>query len=430
MVDFRLGAIELDDQQRLDIARIAGVDEIVGGVDRRPVHHLHAAGNDPRGDDGRHGVAGSFAAREAEQQRPRGFRLLQDPHRDFGDHPQEPFRPGHQAQEVVPFRVQMFAAQADHRAVDQYHFQAQQVVGGQAVFETMDAAGVLRHVAADGTGDLAGGIGRVIETFALYRVGYAQVGHPRLHHRTAVVVIDVQDAVELAQTQEDPIGQGQGAAGKRRARAAGHHLDPLAVTIAEHFGDLPGVFRQHDDQRGLAISGKTVGFVSPQLVLIDDDPFTGNNGAQGRGNLAPGVDDPALGLRHAHRLSLRPMARPLGQRGVGHGKVVIPICINMSRLAARVNAKHGCRQVSRPAKKPLPIGKRLSKPQWIEGRCLPLACLESRVFLVDHVDPTAPTHDPAVLFPQFGGFQRVNDFHGSGPRVELGRSGASERPGK
>ena len=35
MIDFGLRAVEFDDQQRLDIERIAGVDEILGGVDRR-----------------------------------------------------------------------------------------------------------------------------------------------------------------------------------------------------------------------------------------------------------------------------------------------------------------------------------------------------------------------------------------------------------
>ncbi len=51
VVDFGLGAIEFDDQQRLDIERIAGMDEILRRVDGRPVHHFHAAGNDAGADD-------------------------------------------------------------------------------------------------------------------------------------------------------------------------------------------------------------------------------------------------------------------------------------------------------------------------------------------------------------------------------------------
>ncbi len=53
MIDLGLRAVELDDQQRLDIERIAGMDEFLDRVDRRPVHHLHAAGNDAGADDRR-----------------------------------------------------------------------------------------------------------------------------------------------------------------------------------------------------------------------------------------------------------------------------------------------------------------------------------------------------------------------------------------
>ena len=51
MVDFGARAVELDDQQRLDVERIAGMDEVLGRLDRRAVHHLHAAGNDAGADD-------------------------------------------------------------------------------------------------------------------------------------------------------------------------------------------------------------------------------------------------------------------------------------------------------------------------------------------------------------------------------------------
>ena len=51
MVDLGLRAVELDDQQRLDVERIAGMDELLHRVDRRPIHHLHAARDDTGSDD-------------------------------------------------------------------------------------------------------------------------------------------------------------------------------------------------------------------------------------------------------------------------------------------------------------------------------------------------------------------------------------------
>ena len=47
----RLRAVELDDQQGLGVERIAGVDEGLGRVDRRAVHHLHPARDDAGADD-------------------------------------------------------------------------------------------------------------------------------------------------------------------------------------------------------------------------------------------------------------------------------------------------------------------------------------------------------------------------------------------
>ena len=52
--------VDLDDQQRLDVERIAGMDEFLDRVDRRPVHHLHAAGDDAGADDRRDAGAGVF----------------------------------------------------------------------------------------------------------------------------------------------------------------------------------------------------------------------------------------------------------------------------------------------------------------------------------------------------------------------------------
>ena len=46
MVDLGRRSVELDDQQRLDVERIAGMDELFDGRDRRTIHDLHAAGND------------------------------------------------------------------------------------------------------------------------------------------------------------------------------------------------------------------------------------------------------------------------------------------------------------------------------------------------------------------------------------------------
>ncbi len=73
-IDLDGRAVELDDQQRLDVERIAGADERLGRMDRRPIHHLHAARNDAVADDRGDGCARVLDRGEADQQRARGLR--------------------------------------------------------------------------------------------------------------------------------------------------------------------------------------------------------------------------------------------------------------------------------------------------------------------------------------------------------------------
>ncbi len=54
MVDLSLATVQLDDQQRLHIERIAGMDERLRRLDGELVHHLHAAGDDAGADDRGH----------------------------------------------------------------------------------------------------------------------------------------------------------------------------------------------------------------------------------------------------------------------------------------------------------------------------------------------------------------------------------------
>ena len=106
----------------------------------------------------------------------------------------------------------MLAAEAQGFAVHQHQLEAEQIIGGDAVFQAVDAARILGHVAADGAGDLARWIGRVIETVIRHRRCDGQIGDPGLGGHAAVFQIDVEDAVELGEAQGDAVGERQGAA--------------------------------------------------------------------------------------------------------------------------------------------------------------------------------------------------------------------------
>ena len=51
VIHLGLRAVDLDDQQRLDIERITGVNEFLHRMDCGPVHHLHSRRNDAGADD-------------------------------------------------------------------------------------------------------------------------------------------------------------------------------------------------------------------------------------------------------------------------------------------------------------------------------------------------------------------------------------------
>ena len=170
-----------------------------------------------------------------------------------------------------------------------------------------------------GTGDLARRVGGVVEAFVLDRLGNAEIGDPGLGDDAAIVVVDFEDAVEFAETENDPISERQGATGERRAGAAWHDLDALIVTIAEDRRHLVRRFRQDDDERQLAVGRQAIALVRAQSLGFDDHTVVGNDPAHHLGNLGSPREDIRIRFRHAHDRGLRflpaaahskPYARP------------------------------------------------------------------------------------------------------------------------
>ena len=130
------------------------MDEFLGRVDRRLIHHLHAARNDARADDLADAFAGVLRGGKPDKQRARAFRLFKNAHGHLGHHAEQPFGAVDDPEEVIAAGIQMLAANAHDLTVHEHDLAAEHVVGGHAVFEAMYAAGIFRHIAADGAGDL------------------------------------------------------------------------------------------------------------------------------------------------------------------------------------------------------------------------------------------------------------------------------------
>ena len=281
------------------------MDEILGRVDRRPVHHFHAARNDAGPDDVGDALPALLARGKADQQRARRLRLLQDAHGDLGDDAEEALRAGHDAEQVVAFRIEMPAAEAHDLAIHQHHLDAEHVVGRQAVFQAVHAAGIFRDIAADRAGDLRGRIGGVIEALLLDGGRNAEIGDARLGDDDAVGKIDLENAVEAAHDEQHCIFQRQCAARQRGAGAARHDADVAFVAELQDPRHLPDSLGQHDDQRQLPVGGQPVAFEGPHLVDGIDDALARHDGAQAGDDLVAPPHRFGIGLRHGqagHRI--------------------------------------------------------------------------------------------------------------------------------
>ena len=207
----------------------------------------------PAADDPGDAIAGLLGRRETHQHGARAFRLAQDAHRHLGDDAEQPLRAGHDAEQIIAAAVEVLAADAHDLAGHQHDLETQHIVAGDPVFEAMHAAGIFRHIAADGAGDLRGRVGRIVEAGGLDRLRDRQIGHAGLRHHHAVLQVDLADAVELGHAEQNAVGGRQRAAGQRRAGAARHHVDALRMAIFQHPAHLIDGVGQHHHHGQLAV---------------------------------------------------------------------------------------------------------------------------------------------------------------------------------
>ncbi len=240
-------------------------------MDRRPVHHLHAAGNDAGADDPRHAFPRRFDLRESDHQRPRGFRLPQNADGDFGDDAEQTFGSRDDAHQVITRLLGRLAADAQDFARHQHKLAAEHVVRRHAVFQAVNTAGILRDVAADRAGDLRRGIRRVVEPGMGHRLADREVGDAGFSDDNAVVEIDLTDALELAEAEEHRVGQRQRSTRQRGAGAARYHLDAMIEAVFQNARHLLRGFRQYHHHRRLTISGQSIRFIRQHFRCAGND---------------------------------------------------------------------------------------------------------------------------------------------------------------
>ena len=168
---------------------------------------------------------GALHVGERRQHHLRAGGLRQELHRDLDHHAEQSFGAGHQREQVVAGGVERIAADGDALAVGGDHGELQDVVHGEAVLETVEPARVLRHVAADAARDLRGRVRCVVEAERRHVLRDGEVAHPGLDPRRAADGVDLQDPVELRETQQHPVGERQRASGQPRRSSKASEMD-------------------------------------------------------------------------------------------------------------------------------------------------------------------------------------------------------------
>ena len=153
------------------------------------------------------------------------------------------------------------------------------------------------------------GVRRVVEPVRIGRLGDGEVADPRLHPGDAAVGVQLEDAAELREAEEQPVLEGEGAPGKAGPGPAGDHRHALRRRDPHdplHFLDPIGENRHH---RKAAIDGESVAFERAELFGLGEDRLARQEDEELGGELLPSSRARAVveskGGGAGHRITFR-----------------------------------------------------------------------------------------------------------------------------
>ena len=143
----------------------------------------------------------------------------------------------------------------------QHDLRAGDVVDREAVLEAVRAARVLRDVAADRADLLARRVGGVEVAVGGDGARHVEVRDARLDDDALALEVDLEDPAHPGDGDDDPVRDGERAAGEAGAGAARDERDPVARAEPEHGLHLVRRAREHDARGLRAPAGEAVAVV-------------------------------------------------------------------------------------------------------------------------------------------------------------------------
>src|SRR4051812_22187198 len=199
-------SIELDQQNCFCVARIPRrVDGIFHYADGGPVHELERRGYNSRRDDRRSDMRSLIYGCEVGEKCPYRLRLWRKADSDIEGEPKTSLGPDESSAQVVAISLTNRVPQLHDFTARQNHGEGKDVIERHAVLEAVRSAGVLRHVAADGAGGLAGRIRRIQQSVWRDIAVETEIDDPRLDGGAAILDIERDDFLQAMQAKDDDI---------------------------------------------------------------------------------------------------------------------------------------------------------------------------------------------------------------------------------
>ena len=279
IVDPGVEPVDLGEQHRGGVGRVAGTDVVLDRPGDPLVHHLHGSGDDAGGDDGADRVGRIAHVVERQQHRSHRRRALGESHGDPRGDAQRALAADEHATQVEPERLGVEAAEHGDLAVGQHDLDRLHVGVGHAVGEAVRPAGVVGHVAADGAHLLARRIGREVETEGRKVFGEVEVDDARLDPGDAVVEVDVEDPIHPRQRHDDRRPERDRTAGEARAGAAWHDRAPVPCRDPHDRLHLGGRRREAHRSRHTTAEDRRVVAQQRALGRVDAHAVVADRGA-------------------------------------------------------------------------------------------------------------------------------------------------------
>src|SRR5215207_334199 len=266
-----LGTVELDDQDGPGLGE-ARVDRGLDRLYAQGIHHLYGGRDNTRADYSRDRTASLLRVLECREQGSDRLGLAHDPQGDLGSYPQSTLGADERTEELVAGRVGgLAAADVDHRAVGEDDLGAHDVVRGEAVFEAVNAAAVLREVPANGGDDLARRVGGAVVAVVGRLLRDPDVDDAGLDDNPLVRDAHNEDLAHPGENDEDPRLYRQSPAGEPRARAPRHERDALVVARPDDPLHLLRGLGQNHELRDDPVVHEAVALVGAELLALGDD---------------------------------------------------------------------------------------------------------------------------------------------------------------